>query len=90
METMLERYPGDRSNSHKGVLRRYLANFGLGGEDLPIQESTNALSCECLCSICSLDDLATSFDLHLPLFNCLCESHVLMHVSIISHSLHNS
>jgi len=38
METMLERYPGDRSNSHKGVLRRYLANFGLGGEDLPMQK----------------------------------------------------
>ena len=48
------------------------------------------LSCECLCSICVYGDLATSFDLHLPLFNCLCKSHVLMHVSIISHSLHKS
>jgi len=38
METMLERYPGDRSNSHKGELRRYLANFGLGGQDLPMQK----------------------------------------------------
>lgn len=38
METMLERYPGDRGNSHKGDLRRYLANFGLGGVDLPVQK----------------------------------------------------
>ena len=48
------------------------------------------LSCECLCSICSLGDLATSFDLHLPLFNCLCKSRVLMQVSIISLSLNKS
>ena len=30
-----------------------------------LQESV--LSCECLCSLCSVGDLATSFDLHLPL-----------------------
>jgi len=35
-------------------------------------------------------DLTTSFDLHLPLFNCLCKSYVLMQVSIISLSLHKS
>jgi len=38
METMLDRYPGDRGHSHKGVIRRYLANFGLGGDDLPTQK----------------------------------------------------
>jgi ABC transporter len=35
--TMMERYPGDRGNTHIGSLRRYLANFGLGGEVLPSQ-----------------------------------------------------
>lgn len=38
MEHMLERYPGDRSNTVKMELRRYLANFGLGGDDLPVQK----------------------------------------------------
>jgi ATPase subunit of ABC transporter with duplicated ATPase domains len=37
MQTMLERYPGDQGNAHKLSLRRYLANFGLGGEILPKQ-----------------------------------------------------
>lgn len=38
METMLERYPGDMGNTHKGAIRRYLANFGLGGNELPTQK----------------------------------------------------
>jgi len=38
MTTMLERYPGDQGNAHKGVIRRYLANFGLGGDELPTQQ----------------------------------------------------
>ena len=38
LQTMVDRYPGDRSNSHIGDLRRYLANFGLGGEVLPVQK----------------------------------------------------
>jgi len=38
MEHMLERYPGDRSNATKMELRRYLANFGLGGDELPLQK----------------------------------------------------
>ena len=38
LQTMVDRYPGDRSNSHIGELRRYLANFGLGGEILPNQK----------------------------------------------------
>jgi ATPase subunit of ABC transporter with duplicated ATPase domains len=38
LQTMIDRYPGDHSNSHIGDLRRYLANFGLGGEVLPIQK----------------------------------------------------
>jgi len=38
MDTMLERYPGDRGNTHKMELRRYLANFGLGGDELPLQK----------------------------------------------------
>jgi ATP-binding cassette, subfamily F, member 3 len=38
LSTMVERYPGDRSNTHIGELRRYLANFGLGGEVLPNQK----------------------------------------------------
>jgi len=37
MQTMLERYPGDQSNTHILTLRKYLANFGLGGEILPKQ-----------------------------------------------------
>jgi ATP-binding cassette subfamily F protein 3 len=36
--TMLERYPGDRGNAHMMELRRYLANFGLGGDELPKQK----------------------------------------------------
>lgn len=36
--TIVDRYPGDRSNTHIGDLRRYLANFGLGGEILPNQQ----------------------------------------------------
>lgn len=38
MSTMLERYPGDRGNTHMMELRRYLANFGLGGDELPKQK----------------------------------------------------
>lgn len=38
MDTMLERYPKDMSNTHKGEIRRYLANFGLGGNELPLQK----------------------------------------------------
>eukprot|EP00980_Cylindrotheca_fusiformis_P028778 scaffold22642_cov134-Cylindrotheca_fusiformis.AAC.33 len=38
LQTMIDRYPGDQSNSHIGELRRYLANFGLGGEVLPNQK----------------------------------------------------
>jgi ATPase subunit of ABC transporter with duplicated ATPase domains len=38
MTTMLERYTGDRGNQHKMELRRYLANFGLGGDELPLQK----------------------------------------------------
>jgi ATPase subunit of ABC transporter with duplicated ATPase domains len=37
MQTMMERYPGDSSNSHHLTLRRHLASFGLGGEILPKQ-----------------------------------------------------
>ncbi len=37
MQTMIERYPGDKSNAHMLALRRHLANFGLGGEILPKQ-----------------------------------------------------
>ena len=36
--TWYYRYPGDHSNTHIGNLRRYLANFGLGGEVLPNQK----------------------------------------------------
>jgi ATP-binding cassette subfamily F protein 3 len=38
IQTMIDRYPGDNSNTHIGELRRYLANFGLGGEVLPGQK----------------------------------------------------
>ena len=38
LQTMVDRYPGDKSNTHIGELRRYLANFGLGGEVLPVQK----------------------------------------------------
>ena len=38
VSTMLERYPGDQGNTHKMELRRYLANFGLGGDVLPLQK----------------------------------------------------
>jgi len=37
MQTMIDRYPGDGGNAHILGLRRYLANFGLGGEILPNQ-----------------------------------------------------
>mmetsp|Transcript_9988 Transcript_9988/g.14012 ORF Transcript_9988/g.14012 Transcript_9988/m.14012 type:complete len:851 (-) Transcript_9988:83-2635(-) len=38
LQTMLDRYPGDRGNAHQLELRRYLANFGLGGDVLPNQK----------------------------------------------------
>ena len=38
MSTMLDRYPGDRGNAHCHELRKYLADFGLGGEILPKQK----------------------------------------------------
>lgn len=38
LKTMVDRYPSDRSNSHIGDLRRYLASFGLGGVVLPVQQ----------------------------------------------------
>eukprot|EP00537_Pseudo-nitzschia_pungens_P019192 CAMPEP_0172411862 /NCGR_PEP_ID=MMETSP1061-20121228/77609_1 /TAXON_ID=37318 /ORGANISM="Pseudo-nitzschia pungens, Strain cf. pungens" /LENGTH=908 /DNA_ID=CAMNT_0013148077 /DNA_START=193 /DNA_END=2919 /DNA_ORIENTATION=- len=38
LSTMVDRYPEDRSNTHIGELRRYLANFGLGGTVLPVQK----------------------------------------------------
>ena len=38
LSTMIDRYPSDRSNTHIGELRRYLANFGLGGTVLPVQK----------------------------------------------------
>jgi ATP-binding cassette subfamily F protein 3 len=38
LQAMIDRYPGDRSNTHIGQLRRYLASFGLGGEILPLQK----------------------------------------------------
>lgn len=38
LQTMVDRYPENRSNTHIGELRRYLANFGLGGEVLPNQK----------------------------------------------------
>jgi len=37
LQTMMEHYPGDKSNAHILGLRRYLAQFGLGGEILPNQ-----------------------------------------------------
>lgn len=38
MGTLLERYPGDGGTAHKIEIRRYLANFGLGGDVLPLQK----------------------------------------------------
>mmetsp|Transcript_26430 Transcript_26430/g.62074 ORF Transcript_26430/g.62074 Transcript_26430/m.62074 type:complete len:890 (-) Transcript_26430:2931-5600(-) len=38
LSTMVDKYPSDRSNTHIGELRRYLANFGLGGTVLPVQK----------------------------------------------------
>ena len=46
------------------------------------------LSCEFMCSIWSLGDLTTSFELSLPLFDCLCKPHVLTEVTIIFLHLH--
>lgn len=51
METMLERYPGDMGNTHKGAIRRYLANFGLGGDELPTQK-IHTLSGGQKCRLC--------------------------------------
>jgi len=46
------------------------------------------LSCECLCSILSLDKWNTSFGLPLPLFDCPCKPDVLTEVILISLLLH--
>jgi len=56
MDTILERYPSDMSNSHKMDMRRYLANFGLGGEVLPYQQvKTMSGGQKCrLCLACAL------------------------------------
>ena len=51
MDTLLERYPGDGGNAHKMELRRYLANFGLGGEVLPVQK-INTMSGGQKCRLC--------------------------------------
>ena len=56
LETILERYPGDGGNSHVMAMRRYLANFGLGGEILPfqrIQTMSGGQKCR-LCLACAL------------------------------------
>lgn len=37
LQTALERFPGDGSNSHELKMRMHLASFGLGGEVLPMQ-----------------------------------------------------
>jgi ATP-binding cassette, subfamily F, member 3 len=51
MDTLLERYPGDGGYAHKMELRRYLANFGLGGEVLPLQK-INTMSGGQKCRLC--------------------------------------
>ena len=51
LQTMIDRYPGNRSNTHIGELRRYLANFGLGGEILPVQK-IHTLSGGQKCRLC--------------------------------------
>ncbi|KAL3787091.1 hypothetical protein ACHAWO_008571 [Cyclotella atomus] len=51
MSTMLERYPGDRGNTHMMELRRYLAGFGLGGDELPKQK-INTMSGGQKCRLC--------------------------------------
>ena len=54
-----------------------------------LQESHSFISCEFMCSIRSLGDLTTSFELSLPLFDCLfCKPHVLTEVTIIFLHLH--
>jgi ATPase subunit of ABC transporter with duplicated ATPase domains len=56
MQTMLDRYPGDGGNAHKMELRKYLANFGLGGDVLPLQIiSTMSGGQKCrLCLACAM------------------------------------
>jgi len=51
LHTMIDRYPGDQSNSHIAELRRYLANFGLGGDILPNQK-IHTLSGGQKCRLC--------------------------------------
>ena len=51
LQTMLERYPKDRGNTHIIELRRYLANFGLGGNVLPTQQ-ISTLSGGQKCRLC--------------------------------------
>jgi len=56
MQTMIERFPGDQSNAHILSLRRYLANFGLGGEILPkqrIHTMSGGQKCR-LCLACAM------------------------------------
>lgn len=56
LEAILERYPGDGGNNHILTMRRYLANFGLGGEILPyqrIQTMSGGQKCR-LCLACAL------------------------------------
>eukprot|EP00521_Asterionellopsis_glacialis_P015884 CAMPEP_0195303508 /NCGR_PEP_ID=MMETSP0707-20130614/32915_1 /TAXON_ID=33640 /ORGANISM="Asterionellopsis glacialis, Strain CCMP134" /LENGTH=275 /DNA_ID=CAMNT_0040367087 /DNA_START=120 /DNA_END=947 /DNA_ORIENTATION=+ len=56
LQTMIDRYPGDRSNAHILTLRRYLANFGLGGEILPnqrIHTMSGGQKCR-LCLACAM------------------------------------
>jgi len=56
LQTMIDRYPGDRSNAHILSLRRYLANFGLGGEILPkqrIHTMSGGQKCR-LCLACAM------------------------------------
>ena len=56
----------DHLQNTKGFNLRQLKYLVLDEADRKVRVSI-VLSCECLCSICSLGDLTTSFDLGLPL-----------------------
>jgi len=63
----VEDHPGSTETLLLQAGRDATVFFESMGHSLKVRVSI-VLSCECL-SICSLGDLTTSFDLHLPLFN---------------------
>jgi hypothetical protein len=80
-------YPGVSCDIAAGRCCGSTVCYGLHNPSWKVRVSV-ILSCEFRCSIKVKVYLTTSFELSLPLFDCLYKSHVLTEVTIISLHLH--